>query len=162
MGTGKTRQAGVIVLCIVLCMAAGWIGSFSTRDAIPQWYNGLNKPVLCPPSWAFGVVWPILYVLMGIALVMILSKGLARQEVRIATAAFVIQLTLNAVWSPIFFGLRRIDLAMVDIVILWLAIITSVYYFYRVSKISALLLMPYLLWVSFAMYLNASFMIRNP
>jgi translocator protein len=151
-----------IILCVLLCMAAGWVGSLATREAIPQWYAGLNKPAFSPPNWAFGVVWPILYVLMGVALAMVLSEGFGRREVRIAAAAFAIQLVLNAAWSPIFFGLRRIDLAMVDIVFLWLAILATVYLFYRVSRIPALLLAPYLLWVSFASYLNASFWIRNP
>jgi translocator protein len=148
--------------CVVLCLAAGWIGSLSTRDAIPQWYSALNKPALCPPSWAFGVVWPILYVLMGIAVAMILGEGLGRREVRTAAIAFVIQLALNASWSPIFFGLRRIDLAMVNLVLLWVAIVATIILFSKVSRIPAMLLAPYLLWVSFAAYLNAAFWIRNP
>lgn len=148
--------------CIVLCLAAGWIGSLSTRDAIPEWYSGLIKPTYNPPSWAFGVVWPILYVLMGIALGMVLSKGFDRREVRIAALVFAIQLALNASWSPIFFGLRRIDLAMVNLVLLWAAIIATMVLFSKVSRISAVMLVPYLLWVSFAAYLNAAFWIRNP
>jgi benzodiazapine receptor len=146
-----------IILCILLCMAAGWIGSLATRDAIPQWYAGLNKPAFSPPNWAFGVVWPILYVLMGIALAMILSEGFGRPEVRIAAAVFGIQLVLNAAWSLIFFGLHRIDWALVEIVVLWLAILATAYLFSRVSKGAAALLVPYLLWVSFAIALNAGF-----
>lgn len=146
-----------IVLCVLLCLAAGGIGSLATRDAIPHWYAGLNKPAYSPPNWAFGVVWPILYVLMGIALALVLSAGLDRKEVRIAAAVFGIQLALNAAWSLIFFGLHRIDWALVEIVVLWLAILLTTCLFYRISKGAAALLVPYLLWVSFAIVLNAGF-----
>jgi benzodiazapine receptor len=151
-----------IVLCILLCLSAGWVGSLATRDAIPQWYAGLTKPSFSPPNWAFGVVWPILYVLMGIALATVLSAGMDRREVRIAAAVFGIQLVLNAAWSLIFFGLHRIDWALVEIVVLWLAILAAAYLFYRVSKGAAALLVPYLLWVSFAIVLNAGFWRLNP
>ncbi len=151
-----------IILCILLCMAAGWIGSLATRDAIPQWYAGLNKPAFSPPNWAFGVVWPILYVLMGVALAMVLSAGMDRREVLIAATVFGIQLALNAAWSLIFFGLHRIDWALVEIVVLWLAILMTAYLFYRVSTVAAALLVPYLLWVSFAIGLNAGFWRLNP
>jgi len=146
-----------IVLCILLCLAAGGIGSLATRDAIPQWYAGLHRPSFSPPNWAFGVVWPILYVLMGVALAMVLSDGLDRKEVRITAAVFGIQLVLNAAWSLIFFGLHRIDWALVEIVVLWLAILVTIYLFCRISKVAAALLVPYLLWVSFALALNAGF-----
>jgi benzodiazapine receptor len=151
-----------IILCILLCMAAGWIGSLATRDAIPQWYAGLNKPAFSPPNWAFGVVWPILYVLMGIAMATVLSAGLDRKEVRTAAVVFGIQLVLNAAWSLIFFGLRRIDLAMIEIVLLWTAIFMTLFTFDRVSKTATWLMVPYLLWVSFAMALNAGFLTLNP
>ena len=151
-----------VILCILLCLSAGWVGSLATREAIPQWYAGLIKPAYNPPSWAFGVVWPILYMLMGIALAMVLSAGMDRREVRIAAAVFGIQLALNAAWSLIFFGMQRIDWALFEIVLLWLAILITLYLFYRISKGAAALLVPYLLWVSFAILLNAGFWHLNP
>ena len=151
-----------VILCILLCLSAGWIGSLATRDAIPQWYAGLSKPAFSPPNWAFGVVWPILYVLMGIALAMVVSAGMNRRDIRIPVTVFGIQLALNVAWSLIFFGLHRIDWALVEIVVLWLAILVTEYLFFRVSKVAAALLVPYLLWVSFAILLNAGFWHLNP
>ncbi len=150
-----------VILCILLCLSAGWIGSLATREAIPEWYSGLIKPVYNPPSWAFGVVWPILYVLMGIAVAVVLGKGFDRREVRIAALVFVIQLLLNAAWSLIFFGMRRIDWAMIEILALWLTIAATLNLFWRISKMSAVLMVPYLLWVSFAILLNAGFLKLN-
>lgn len=151
-----------MILCILLCLSAGWIGSLATQEAIPDWYSGLIKPVYNPPGWVFGVVWPILYVLMGVALAMVLSKGLSRREVRIAALVFAIQLVLNAAWSLIFFGMRRIDWAMIEILLLWLAIVATVAAFWRISRLAAGFMVPYLLWVSFAILLNAGFLKLNP
>lgn len=151
-----------MILCILLCLSAGWIGSLATREAIPDWYSGLIKPVYNPPGWVFGVVWPILYVLMGVALAMVLSKGLSRREVRIAALVFAIQLVLNAAWSLIFFGMRRIDWAMIEILLLWLAIVATAAAFWRISRLAAGFMVPYLLWVSFAILLNAGFLKLNP
>ena len=151
-----------MILCVLVCLSAGWIGSMATRDAIPQWYAGLNRPAFTPPNWAFGVVWPILYVMMGVALAMVLSCGINRKVVRIAVVVFGIQLVLNAAWSLIFFGLHRIDLALVEIVLLWLAIIATMALFCRVSKVAAVMMVPYLLWVTFAIGLNAGYFILNP
>ncbi len=151
-----------MILCVLMCLSAGWIGSMATRNAIPHWYAGLNRPALSPPNWVFGVVWPILYVMMGIAGAMVLSYGINRKDVRMAAVAFGIQLALNAAWSLIFFGLHRIDLALIELVLLWLAIIATIRLFFRVSKSATVMMVPYLLWVTFAIGLNAGFLILNP
>ncbi|MBI4193395.1 MAG: tryptophan-rich sensory protein [Candidatus Colwellbacteria bacterium] len=148
---------------------AGIIGSFFTISAIPNWYAGLAKPALNPPSWVFGPVWTALYAVMGISLFLVwkqhsnILKNVGMLRIwKIGTAAFYVQLSLNAVWSIIFFGLRSPGGAFVEIIFLWLAILATIVAFYKISKLAAWLLVPYILWVSFAAYLNYSIMRLNP
>ena len=151
-----------LAISLVLPLLAGFIGSFFTASAIQSgWYAELAKPALNPPSWVFAPVWTTLYVLMGIALFLVWRKGLDRREVKIALSVFFAQLILNALWSIIFFGLRSPGLALVEIAILWIAIIVAIIAFAKVSKIAAWLLAPYILWVSFALYLNYAIWIFN-
>ncbi|MBI2514672.1 tryptophan-rich sensory protein [Candidatus Wolfebacteria bacterium] len=149
-----------------------------------SWYAGLIKPALNPPSWVFGPVWTTLYALMGIALYLVwkndwkvknhicegkrkawnyLSERLwiGSWQKENAIAIFGIQLFLNILWSLIFFGLKSPDLAFFEILALWVAILFTIINFYRISKASAYLLLPYILWVSFASYLNYSIWILN-
>jgi len=150
-----------LVIAIVVSELAGVIGSLFTVSAIPTWYAGLVKPALNPPSWVFGPAWTTLYALMGIAAFLIWRMGWERKEVKMALGVFGIQLSLNAVWSIIFFGLQNPGWALVDIVFLWLAIVWTIAVFYKISKSAAYLLLPYLLWVSFASYLNYSIWALN-
>lgn len=150
-----------LAVAIGVSELAGVIGSFFTISAIPTWYTGLVKPALNPPSWVFGPVWTILYALMGIAAFLVWKNGWERKDVKIALGVFGIQLFLNAIWSIIFFGLQSSDWALVDIVLLWFAIVWTMVVFYKISKPAAWLLAPYLLWVSFASYLNYSIWILN-
>ena len=149
-----------IVRLMIACgvsLAAGVVGTFTVADGgFASWYSTIEKPSFTPPSWVFGPVWTVLYVLMGVAAFLIWQKGLGSRAVRVALAWFLVQLALNALWSPVFFGLHRIGLALAVIVFLWAAIGASTYRFSRVSGPAALLLVPYLLWVSFATVLNAS------
>jgi translocator protein len=142
-------------------LLAGVIGSvFMVSTSSPQaWYAGLVKPALNPPGWIFGPVWTTLYALMGVAAWLVWkqwSQGSpsTRLRVKTALAVFGLQLFLNAIWSIIFFGLQNPGWALVDIVFLWLAIIWTIIVFYKISRPAAYLLTPYILWVSFAMYLN--------
>ena len=143
-----------LIGCIVLCQVAGLIGTIFTIDAIPTWYAGLIKPALNPPSWIFGPVWTILYTLMGIALYLVLQKHWYRKEVKVAVYIFSVQLLLNALWSPVFFGAQKLGLALVIIALMWVSIVATIIAFYKVRKRAAYLLIPYLAWVSFATYLN--------
>lgn len=154
----KKRIVRVLPLLgwIALCELAGVIGSVFTISAIPTWYAGLVKPDVRPPNWVFGPVWTTLYALMGIAGYLVWSKRRG-QALRI----FGVQLVLNATWSIIFFGLQSPGWALVNIVALWLAIVGTIKEFYRVSKPAAYLLVPYLVWVSFASYLNYSIWVLN-
>jgi tryptophan-rich sensory protein len=152
--------AGATVRLIVACavsLSAGLIGSLTMfRGDFDAWYPTLVKPAFTPPSWVFGPVWTTLYLLMGIAAFLVWQKGLRLRAVRVALAWFLVQLVLNALWSPVFFGLHRIGWALVVIVLLWAAIVVTIRHFACVSRVAALLLVPYLLWVSFATVLNAA------
>jgi benzodiazapine receptor len=153
----KKNVVRLIVACGV-SLGAGLTGSLvMIGGRAPSWYATLAKPSFTPPNWVFGPVWTVLYFLMGIAAFLVWRKGLSCAGVKTALAWFLVQLGLNAVWTPVFFGLHRIGLALAVIVLLWLAIIATMYRFFRISRPSGLLLVPYLLWVSFAVVLNASF-----
>lgn len=150
-----------LIFCIAICMAAGILGSFFTVNSTRAWYAGLNKPFFNPPSWIFAPVWTILYVMMGISAFLIWRRIDAGMPAKAGLSAFAVQLILNAVWSPIFFGARSILGAFIVIVLLLQAIVITIFLFNRVSKPAAALLLPYILWVSFATILNASLLYLN-
>ncbi len=150
-----------IVTMIALCCGVGFTGVFFTKSSVSDWYATLTRPPLNPPAWAFGVVWPILYVLMGTAAGILWNKPIGRAAVRGALWLFLFQLLLNGLWTPLFFGLHRIDWALIEIGLLWISILATVIVFHVQSKPAGLLLLPYLAWVSFAVYLNAGFWYLN-
>jgi len=141
---------------VLVSELAGIIGSLFTTPSIPSWYASLSKPSFNPPSWVFGPVWTILYALMGIAAFLVWRKGLDRKDVKIALGIFLGQLVLNSLWSIIFFGYQNPGAAFIEIIFLWLAIIATMYVFSKISKPAAWLLLPYILWVTFASFLNYS------
>lgn len=145
-----------LALSIALPFLAGAIGSIFTFSAIPTWYQTLNKPFFNPPNWVFGLVWTLLYVLMGISLYLVwnIKTGKEKKDKKQAYHYFGIQLGLNALWSIIFFGFHSPDLALSEIIFLWIAIFWTIKTFYQFSKIASYLLIPYLAWVSFATILN--------
>lgn len=151
-----------LAIAIVLCLLAGLVGSIFTAPAIGSWYAGIEKPLFNPPNWLFAPVWTILFLLMGISLYVVWSKGLQKKGVKLALGAFCVQLVLNALWSFLFFGLQNPFLAFIEILLLWLAILATIILFYKISKKAALLLVPYILWVSFAVLLNYSIWLLNP
>lgn len=145
-----------LIIAIVVSELAGIIGSVFTTPSIAGWYAGIVKPALNPPAWVFGPVWTTLFALMGIAAFLVWKKGLDRRDVKIALGIFFGQLVLNTLWSIIFFGLHSPGGALIEIVFLWLAILATIIAFAKISKPAAWLLVPYILWVSFAGYLNFS------
>lgn len=148
-----------LILSIGLCLGAGVLGSFFTVSSIPTWYTTLNKPSFSPPNWVFGPVWTLLYILMGISLYLVwASKSKVKQN---ALNLFFVQLGLNALWSIVFFGLHSPFLALLTIVALWAMIFLTIQAFLKINKISGRLLVPYLVWVSFATYLNYSIWVLN-
>ena len=150
-----------LAICVIGCELAGMLGSVFTISAIPTWYATLQKPALNPPSWIFAPVWITLYVLMGIAAFLVWRKGSEKKEVKKALAVFILQLILNAIWTPIFFGLHNPGLGLIVIIALWLSIIWTMISFHKISRAAMYLLVPYLLWVSFASYLNYSIWALN-
>jgi len=150
-----------LIVAIGVSELAGIIGSIFTAPAIQGWYAGIVKPAINPPSWLFGPVWTILFALMGVAAFLIWRKGLERRDVKIALGIFLGQLILNTLWSVIFFGFESPGGALLEIVFLWLAILATIIAFARISKLAAWLLAPYILWVSFALYLNYTIWVLN-
>lgn len=145
-----------LIISIAICEVAGIVGAFFTTPSIAGWYTGIVKPTLNPPAWVFGPVWTTLFALMGIAVFLVWKRGLDRRDVKIALGIFVGQLALNTLWSIIFFGLHSPGGALIEIVFLWLAILVTIIAFAKISKLAAWLLAPYIIWVSFAGYLNFS------
>ena len=145
-----------LVLSIIICLGAGFIGSIFTTPAIPTWYATLKRPPFAPPNWLFAPVWTTLFVLMGISAFLVWRRGLNDPQVKIALGIFIVQLILNALWSVMFFGLRSPLAGLIDIAILWIAILLTILNFFKISTAAGLLLIPYILWVSFAAVLNFS------
>jgi tryptophan-rich sensory protein len=150
-----------LISSIIVCQLAGIIGSFFTISSVNSWYTTLNQPFFNPPSWIFGPVWTILYLLMGISLYIVWNKGINTKVKKIATYIFGFQLALNSLWSILFFGLQSPLFAFIEIIFLWIAILFSIIYFYKISRTAAYLLIPYIIWVSFAALLNISYVILN-
>ena len=148
----KTKNFFKLVASIVVCEGAGAIGTVFTVSSVKAWYPTLHMPVLSPPSWVFGPVWTILYFLMGVALYLIWQSN-AKERTR-ALWLFGLQLALNAIWSPVFFGAHAIGSALAIIVLMWAAIVMTILVFKKISRTAGWLLVPYILWVSFATYLN--------
>lgn len=157
----KINKPSVLILAIVICQLAGILGSFFTTPAIPTWYVSLNKPTFSPPNWVFGPVWTILYTLMGIAVYKIWIKKDNKGR-DFAVKIFAVHLFLNFLWSVIFFGAKNLGLAFFEISVLWVVIIYLIKLFAKIDKLAAILLVPYLLWVSFAAILNLSVWTLNP
>jgi tryptophan-rich sensory protein len=145
---------------LILCQTAGFLGSLFTTPAIPTWYAALKKPSFTPPNWIFGPVWIGLFILMGISLFLVWKRQ-GHPHFKTALVFFCVQLILNVLWSVAFFGLRWPLLGFIDIVLLWLAILLTIRHFWKVSRFSGTLLLPYLLWVSFAAFLNFYLWIQN-
>lgn len=145
-----------LLISIVFCMSAGIIGSFFTISSIPNWYMNLNKPIFAPPNWLFGPVWTLLYILMGISLYLVWIKLESNPNSKKAIKIFLLQLGLNFIWTPVFFGLRSPLFGLLIIIALLISIVVTMKSFFTISKVAMYLLIPYLLWVSFATILNAA------
>lgn len=147
---GMFVQALALAGWLALCFAASATVVFVSIDG---WYARIQKPSWNPPSWVFAPVWSILYGMMGVAAWLVWKKGGWREQKRVL-GIFLVQLALNALWTPLFFGMHWIGLAFAEIILLWLAIATTMIAFTRVRKDAGALFVPYLMWVSFAAILN--------
>lgn len=147
---------------VVLTLGVGFVGSLFTAPAIQGWYTTLVRPELAPPNWVFGPVWTTLYVMMAVAAFLVWQrKDALFSKKKVALGLYALQLGLNTAWSYFFFGQQEIGFALGVIAALWLMIALTMYWFYKISKPAAYLLVPYLLWVSFASYLNYQFWLLN-
>ncbi|MFA6296946.1 MAG: TspO/MBR family protein [Candidatus Paceibacterota bacterium] len=150
-----------LIIAILISEIIGSIGSIFTISSIGRWYTTLARPELAPPNWIFGPVWTTLFALMGIASFLVWQKGLENKKVRTALVLFIIQFTLNILWSFVFFWLHNPGGAFIEIIFLWIAIFATIISFFKVSKCAGYLLIPYILWVSFAGYLNYMIWVLN-
>jgi tryptophan-rich sensory protein len=144
-----------LILSLLFTIGIGSLGSVFTSSEIPNWYASLQKPVFNPPNWIFGPVWTILYSLMGVALYLVWKKPVSKDR-NTAIVLFMIQFTLNFFWSIIFFKYHLLGWALVEILFMWTFIILTIIFFWKNSTLAASLLIPYLVWVSFATILNAA------
>lgn len=147
-----TNRWLMLIVFLAICLGVGGLGAIATDKGVRDWYPSLRKPNGTPPGWVFGPVWTTLYVLMAVSAWLIWREY--QWGARAALLIFFGQLALNVAWSGIFFGTRRPGMALVEIAILWLAIAFTVFVFSTLSPTAAYLLVPYLLWVSYASYLN--------
>ncbi|MFA6995067.1 MAG: TspO/MBR family protein [Patescibacteria group bacterium] len=145
-----------LLAAIFISLLAGAIGSLFTIPAISTWYATLAKPAFNPPNWVFAPVWTLLFILMGVSAFLIWREGLNNKNVRTALVLFIFQLIANIFWPMIFFGIHNTGLAFIEIISLWCAILATILAFYEISRISAYLLIPYIIWVTFAGFLNYS------
>ncbi len=150
-----------LVICILASFAAGGIGSLFTFKAIPTWYAGLKKPRYTPPNWVFGPTWTTLYVLMGTSVFLVWQKGLDNSSALLAFVLFWVQLAVNAAWSIVFFGMKSKGGGAATIIVLWFLILATEIASFRVSGWAGVLLIPYIVWVSIASYLNIGVWVLN-
>jgi tryptophan-rich sensory protein len=143
-----------IFIGVVICLGIGFIGSIATQTSVDTWYTALNKPSFNPPSWLFAPVWTLLYILMGVAAGVVWSRGFHHIWVKTALYHFGFQLVLNASWSIAFFGYQSPLAAMFIIVALIILVLLTFKWFKVVNKVSAYLLLPYIVWILYAAALN--------
>jgi len=159
----KAIQVFKFIVALAVCFGASGFGAmFMADDSVTNWYAQLQKPSITPPDWVFGPAWTILYLLMAISVFLIWNKELDYPKVKLAIGLFLIQLALNAIWTPIFFGSHSILLALIDIILLFIAILVTLLVFKSISVPASVLLIPYLLWVGYATILNGSICYLNP
>lgn len=161
LGSGLIRSPLKLLASVLICNLAGLIGSLVTITGEGSWYASIQKPPFNPPGFLFGPVWTTLYTLMGISLYLVWMEGTSRKEVRLSLGVFALQLGLNTLWSFLFFGLRSPLLGLVEIVALWISILATIIIVYRLQKTAALLMIPYLAWVTFAAFLTYTILILN-
>ncbi len=143
-----------LILSIAICQLAGFIGSIFTAAAIPTWYASLNKPSFTPPNWLFSPVWITLYIMMGVSLFLVWRERNDSIHAKPALVTFGAQLVLNVFWSIAFFGLKSPIAGLIVIIALWIAIFATILRFRKVSELASMLLIPYIVWVTFAAILN--------
>jgi len=156
----KWNHVLILMACVLLPLLVGGVAGGLTASGISEWYQNLEKPFFNPPNYLFGIVWPVLYVLMGVSLFLIWVSP-PHLDKRAAYVAFSVQLLLNFFWSFIFFNFREPAWALLEILILVVCVFWMIHTFYSIRRWAAFLQVPYFLWVIFAAALNASIWILN-
>ena len=152
METVKLRP-GLLILTLAIPLCLGMISSMLSGEMMKE-YFALNKPALSPPGWLFPIVWTILYLLMGFASYLVITSGAARTLITSAMIFFGIQLILNFLWSILFFNYSLYLWAFIELIVMWCAILVTTVQFFRASTAAGLMMIPYVLWTTFAAYLN--------
>lgn len=154
------RSIVILVLALLLCLGVGYLGSLVTVKEIPTWYASLVKPSWTPPPAVFPIVWTTLYILMAVSLWLVATSA-PSPERKTALIAFFVQLTLNAMWSPVFFGLHATKAALAIIVAMLIAIVATIITSLKVNRLAGWILLPYVMWVAYASTLNAGVVLMN-
>lgn len=149
-----------LIISLTIPLALGSVAGMFTAQAVPEWFASLNKPEFNPPNWVFGPVWTTLYLIMGISFFMIWQQKPGRIKKQ-AIVIYFTQLILNFAWSFLFFYYNFIGFALIEIGVLWISILFMILKFYPLNRTAALVNIPYLLWVSFATFLNAAYFLLN-
>ncbi len=158
--TAKTINILKFCISIILPLGLGSVAGMVTSEAIPEWYASLIRPSFSPPNWLFGPVWTVLYVLLGISLFLVWKQPPGTDRNR-ALLIFSVQMVLNFAWTIIFFYFKMLQLALIEILVLWLSILIMMLWFYKVKPLAAYLNIPYILWVTFATFLTAGYYYLN-
>jgi tryptophan-rich sensory protein len=159
--TDSLSTAGQVIAGIVLCEAVGLIAAWATQTSVTTWYPTLVKPGFTPPNWLFGPVWTILYAMMGVAAVLVWWRRSEDTTSPTALVLFAAQLFLNGAWSFAFFGAQSPSLGLVVIAALWVVLAWTTERFFRIRAAAGWLLVPYLLWVTYAGALNLRIWMLN-
>jgi tryptophan-rich sensory protein len=161
-GLARERPLIALAVAVLTVEVVGASGAVFTAQGLSEWYGTLQRPALAPPNWVFGPVWTTLFALIGAAVWLVWRRAdEAPRAVRAGLAVFAVHFVANLTWSAVFFGLQEIEWGLAVIVLLWGLIVAMMWTFDRVDRRAALLLVPYLLWVSFAAYLNYRFWVLN-
>lgn len=149
------------IVSLVIPLGLGSVAGLVTSEAIPEWYASLNRPFFSPPNWLFGPVWTGIYILLGVSLFLVWKQVPGTERNR-ALFFFAVQMVLNFAWTFIFFYFKNLQLALIEIVFLWVSILVMILWFYKVKPWAAYLNIPYILWVTFATFLTAGYYYLNP
>jgi tryptophan-rich sensory protein len=152
---------GKILIAVLSVEVLGGLGATVTSGGISGWYTGLVRPPGTPPNWVFGPVWVTLYAMMGVAIALVWHRAQAGGAKRDALLWAGLQLVLNLAWTPVFFGWHQMLVALVVILLLWVALAVTAVKFWKICRLAGMLLVPYWIWVGYATYLNGGFWILN-
>jgi translocator protein len=159
---GAFSRFAALVFFLALPQAAGFVGSLFTRPAIQGWYLSLDKPWFTPPEIVFPIVWPALFLMMGIASYLVWKERNIVPAARQGLYLYATQLSLNVAWSILFFGIKSPEAAFYEIIVLILAVVATSVAFFRSRIMAGWLMVPYIIWLLYAAMLNYSIWIRNP